>query len=87
MRNFKFFDSPKNNVFLRLEPMQTLTLMGGIGIRNNEFCFQFNDNEPIPFADGTNNLTITINPDGVDGLRFEDVENNQSFRIFARNIQ
>ena len=47
-----------------------------------EFCFQFNDNDPIVFANGPNDLHINISPTPNGNITFND--NGNVFKIFAR---
>jgi len=49
---------------------------------NVEFCFQFDDSEPIVFAQGPNSCVITINPAADGNMIFND--NGRVFKIFAR---
>lgn len=58
-------------------------------INRPEWCFQFFDNEPVPFAyskeDGTNTpLTLEVYPIESDGLQFS--YKGMVFRIFAREM-
>ena len=50
---------------------------------NVEFCFQFDDNEPISFSTGTNDLHIHISPT-VDGNIIFTNNDGRTFKIFAR---
>lgn len=52
---------------------------------NIEFCFQFDDGEPVIFGVGPNNLHIQIQPTLNGGIEFDD--NGKSFKIFARERQ
>lgn len=87
MRNFKFFNNNSSYFGLALGPMQRLIIEDGLDRNNVEYCYQFNDNEPVSFANGPGSLTITVNPDGYNGLSFEDADNNLSFKIFSRDIE
>ena len=49
---------------------------------NNEFCFQFDDEEPQVFAVGNNRLTIEISPNDNSNIMFNN--NGRVFKIFAR---
>lgn len=51
---------------------------------NVEFCFQFDDNEPVSFGTGTNDLHIHISPTENSNIIFND--NGRVFKIFAREI-
>ncbi len=82
--NFKFFNDDKEYSFLRLEPMQQLTLTR-FNPENVEFCFQFGDNEPIVFATGPNECSIRLTPQANTNITFTD--NDKVFKLFAREIQ
>lgn len=80
--NFKFFRD-ESDYILRLEPMQILTL-NRLRI-NNEYCFQFDDDEPYVFGSGNDPLTFTINSTANDGITFQN--NGRTFKIFTRERQ
>ena len=82
--NFKFFRDESDYV-LRLEPMQQLTLLGPRPHTNNEYCFQFDDEEPFVLGVGDNPLTFTINPTIGGEITFQN--NGRSFKLFARERQ
>lgn len=48
---------------------------------NNEFCFQFNNSEPVVFASGQHPLSFTINHN-TGNITFTD--NNNTFTSFSR---
>ena len=80
MNGFKFFNKRPQLLFenhaLRLQPQV---------FENVEFCYQFDDDEPVSFANGTNELSIRVSG-GPDGhITFTD--NNKNFTIFARERQ
>lgn len=77
--NFKFLRD-ESDYILRLEPMQILTLNRPRS--NNEYCFQFDDEEPFVFATGNDPLTFTINPTEGGIISFED--NGRTFKLFSR---
>jgi hypothetical protein len=52
---------------------------------NVEFCFQFNDDEPISFGSGPNDLHIHITPTPNGNISFTN-NNGETFKIFARQI-
>jgi hypothetical protein len=80
--NFKFFQK-EENTFLRLEPIQQLTLTrASFTPENVDFCFQFGDNEPIVFATGPNICTINLSPQSNANMIFND--NGNTFKLFAR---
>jgi hypothetical protein len=80
--NFKFFQK-EENTFLRLEPIQQLTLTRpSFTPENVDFCFQFGDNEPVVFATGPNICTINLSPQSNANMIFND--NGNTFKLFAR---
>jgi hypothetical protein len=83
--NFKFFNQNDNGYSLVLEPMQQLTLLGPRQHTNNEYCFQFDDEEPFVFGMGNDPLTLTINSTTQGSIVFEN--NGRSFKLFARERQ
>jgi hypothetical protein len=83
--SFKFFRG--NSIDLvDLGPLQlaSLRVEGGVH-NNNEYCFQFDDDEPFVFANGNNDLTISLRP--TDGGNVEFNHNGRRFKIFARERQ
>jgi hypothetical protein len=82
--NFKFFNNDNEYSFLRLEPMQQLTLTR-FQPDNIEFCFQFGDNEPVVFATGPNECQINLSPQTDSSMTFTD--NERKFKLFARERQ
>lgn len=79
--NFKFF---KGKDTFYLEPTQQLVLRGPEYRRhvNNEYCFQFGDSEPVVFASGQGNITITLSPTENCSMIFNN--EGQTFKLFAR---
>jgi hypothetical protein len=51
-----------------------------------EFCFQFNDGEPIVFGSGPNDLHIHVSPTPNGNIVFTN-NNGETFKIFARERQ
>ncbi len=47
-----------------------------------EFCFQFDDEEPIVFGEGPNDLHIHVSPTPNGNIIFNN--NERTFKIFAR---
>lgn len=80
--SFKFLRGEEYFTTLNLEPTQILSLRPYRVIDNVEFCFQFNDEEPIVFATGPNECHITINPTVDGNMTFTD--NDRTFKLFAR---
>lgn len=78
--NFKFFKG-KDNLFLELEPTQLLSITRQT-FDNVEFCFQFDDNDPIVFATGSNECTLRLNNTSEGYITFSD--QNNRFKLFAR---
>lgn len=79
--SFKFLRGDED-MFLRLEPMQVLSLRQNTPHTNNEYCFQFDDDEPHVFGTGHDTLTMTIQPTTGGNITFE--HNGRRFKIFAR---
>ena len=52
-------------------------------VNNVEFCFQFNDDNPISFGTGPNDLHIHITPTPNGNITFTN-NDGQTFKIFAR---
>lgn len=52
---------------------------------NVEFCFQFDDGEPVIFGTGPNNLHLQIQPTPYGGIEFNN--DGKRFKIFARERQ
>lgn len=83
MRPFKFFSEPSRllygfeNRMVLFNPQQTIV--------DCEFCFQFNDDEPVVFASGNNTCSINISPTTNGNVTFNN--NNNTFKIFARERQ
>lgn len=75
MNNFKFLSGKSDWGILTIAPQPRL--------ENVEFCFQFDEEEPIPFANGTNELHIYVSPTTDGNITFTD-NNGKKFKIFAR---
>lgn len=76
---------------LRGEEEKTLTFVGDNfflprRLNNFEFCFQFDDCEPISFGTGPNDLHIHITPTENGNITFTN-NDGKIFKIFAREIQ
>jgi hypothetical protein len=83
--NFKFFNNDNEYGFLRLEPTQLLTITRPAPINNVEFCFQFDNEEPVSFATGPNECHIHLSPTTNSNMTFND--NGRVFKLFARERQ
>jgi hypothetical protein len=53
---------------------------------STEFCFQFNDDEPVVFGSGPNDLHIHVSPTPNGNIVFTN-NNGETFKIFARERQ
>ena len=98
MKKFKFFKDEKTAIINLNDYWETRTdtlnltentnnlvyMFRPNRVDNYEFCFQFDDNEPVRFADGSNNLNINISPTRDGSIIFND--NGRRFKIFAREI-
>jgi hypothetical protein len=82
MRDFKFF---KDNDTQLLRVNNLLTIQPQIRYDNVEFCFQFDDDEPTVFANGTEEISIRIEPTNGGNITF--TTNDKQFTIFARERQ
>jgi hypothetical protein len=85
MKDFKFFNKNQELEFTSnffTFPPQTLHPQT---FNDVEFCFQFDDNEPVPFANGTNEISIRVDGTSEGIITFTD--NNKNFTIFARERQ
>jgi hypothetical protein len=83
MREFKFFRGEDSSLLLTTAiPCFNIS---NPQIEDCEFCFQFNDDEPVVFASGSNGCNITITPTTQGNITFND--NNNAFKIFARERQ
>jgi hypothetical protein len=81
--DFKFFEKKKDNLllsnqFFRFQPMIE-------HYDNVEFCFQFDDSEPVAFANGTNEISLKITANSEGYITFTN--GDKRFTIFAREIQ
>ena len=81
--NFKFFRD-ENEYLLRLEPMQVLTLAGPHRHINNEYCFQFDDDEPVAFAYDTNEISIRVDGTSEGIITFSDNSFKSSKPTFSQ---
>lgn len=83
--NFKLLRGKEENYFLTLEPMQQLTLTR-TRFEDVEFCFQFDDGEPVVFGAGSNECTIRLTPQADANVVFTD-NDGRVFKLFARERQ
>lgn len=84
--SFKFLRGEESYT-LQLEPIQQLSITRPLLTPSNvEFCFQFDDDEPIRFANGPNECTIRLSPTEDGYMIFTD-GNNRKFKLFARERQ
>ena len=82
--SFKFLRGDDNLTF-RLEPIQQLALTRHRFV-NVEFCFQFDDEEPVVFANGSNECHIRLENTEEGYMTFTD-NNGKVFKLFAREGQ
>lgn len=69
-----------------LSPLQMASMRIYAGEHtNNEYCFQFDDEEPFVFSTTEGNLTFTVTP--TEGGSMEFNHNGRRFKIFARESQ
>jgi hypothetical protein len=79
--SWKFFKGDPDNE-ITLVPMFTNTI-NTHRFEDVEYCFQFNEGEPVVFGVGQNELHITISPTAQGNIIFND-GNGSVFKIFAR---
>jgi hypothetical protein len=84
MDNFKFLRGKEESIFRLIENFQPITFNQPRFQNEVEFCFQFNDDEPISFATGSNDLHIHVSPTPNGNISFTN--NGQTFKIFAREV-
>ena len=84
MNHFKFL-SNNNSSIAYLTTNNYLTLRPALPHLDNEYCFQFDDDEPFVFARGNNHLTITINPTRDGTIIFN--HEGRTFKLFARETR
>ena len=78
--DFKFFENKKDNLLLS---NQFFRIQPAIQHYDNvEYCFQFGENEPVAFANSTNEISIKITANSEGYITFTDGDNR--FTIFAR---
>lgn len=77
--SFKLLRGNSDSLFL--EPIQQLTLRR-FELNNVEFCFQFEDEDPVVFANGPNQCNITLSPTPDGNITFTN--NGKVFKLFAR---
>lgn len=70
---FKFFN--KN-----IQKKQLIFTTSG----NYEYCFQFDNGDPVVFASGSNRLTINL--EAPSDILFYDT-NGRTLKLFSRNIE
>lgn len=99
MREFKFFNKSDDNFlsvgpvgqFLRLQPLgqilrpQSQVRYEQVRYEDVEFCFQFGEDEPVPFMSGSEFCQITLDNTSEGSMTFTD--NGNTFKIFARERQ
>ena len=78
--SFKFLKGKEDNLNFILTNQVALYRYNP---ENVDFCFQFNDDEPITFATGPNECHIRISPQPDGSMAFNDANGNV-FKIFAR---
>jgi hypothetical protein len=82
--SFKFLRGEEERSLLQLEPTQLFTINRPtfVNVNNVEFCFQFDDEEPVVFGQGPDNLHIHVSPTPDGNVVFNN--NGKTFKIFAR---
>jgi len=83
--DFKFLSRNVNDTLTLTNYNQmSFSLNNGAHV-NNEFCFQFDDEEPFSFANGNQELSLRIQPSVGGDITFS--HNGKTFKIFARERQ
>ena len=83
--SFKFLRG-EEQYSLQLEPIQQLSITRATFIPSNvEFCFQFDEENPVVFGSGPNECTIRLSPTEDGYMTFTD--NDRRFKLFARERQ
>jgi len=82
--SFKFLRGEEEYGLLQLEPTQLLTINRPtfVNVNNVEFCFKFDDEEPVVFGEGPNDLQFHVSPTPDGYIMFNN--NGKTFKIFAR---
>jgi len=80
--SFKFLRGDDNLRFTLTDYTPIFRINNNTEHQNNEYCFQFDDDEPFVFGTGNENLSITISPTPGGNIQF--THNGRSFKIFAR---
>jgi hypothetical protein len=82
--SFKFLRGEEEYSLLQLEPTQLLTINRPtfVNVNNVEFCFQFDEEEPVVFATGPNECSIQLSPTSDSNIAFNN--NGREFKLFAR---
>ena len=73
--SFKFLKGKEESEILRIAPMT-------VQYNNVEFCFQFDNDEPTVFGQGSTDLHIHVSPTPDGNIVFSN--NGKTFKIFAR---
>lgn len=64
-------------------PAQILVVGGEYdGFPVTEYCFQFDNDDPLVIASSQTPMTLELQPNAFDGVTF--TQNNKKFKIFAR---
>ncbi len=82
--DFKFFQSNESVTTFNLldYELPVLRLQPPTFQNDVEFCYQFDDEEPVVFGNGPNDLHIRISPSPNGNIIFNN--NGRTFKIFAR---
>ena len=87
MSDFKFLSEEETSRILYLnEHAGFLYIPNNVLTIENEFCFQFDDDEPVRFANGEYRCTITLDPSPDGNVTFQD-GHGRTFKLFARSTQ
>ena len=82
--NFKFFNGIGDESYLSIGTIYQFQNNLNAHERN-EFCFQFDDDEPFVFATGNRDLILTMSPTNNSNITF--TREGRRFTLFAREVQ
>ena len=83
--DFKFFRDNNEVLNFPLIGNRLLTVQPQIRYEDVEFCFQFGEDEPVPFMSGSEFCQITLDNTSEGNMTFTN--NGNTFKLFARERQ
>ncbi len=85
MKDFKFFRNDESVGVINLMDYEPQFTFRQPTFNDTEFCYQFDNEEPVVFGTGPNDLHIHISPSPNGNIEFNN--NGRVFRLFARERQ